>query len=221
MKTTVFFRLLPLLALLAACSNLERSRDLSNPLVSPAVTAAQVCSLCHGLDGNSTSPNIPRLAGQQETYLISQLTSYRSHSRSDPAGFEYMWGLSKNLSDEQISGLARYFAEQKPLKNEASDAPLAAAGKLIYENGLLDKEVPPCMACHGPHGEGMATFPRLAFQHQDYVIKQLQVFQRTDERPNTPMTQVAHLLSEQEMRAVASYLQSFPEDGAAAEQQAQ
>ena len=43
----------------SGCSNLERSRDLANPNVPPAVTAVQVCSICHGIDGNSVSPNFP------------------------------------------------------------------------------------------------------------------------------------------------------------------
>jgi len=66
------------------------------------------------------------------------------------------------------------------------------------------------MACHGPLAQGMATFPRLAGQHQDYLVKQLHVFQETEGRPGTPMKQITHLLSDQEMEAVAGYLQSFP-----------
>ena len=96
--------------------------------------------------------------------------------------------------------------------NAQVDAQKMAAGKVIFENGLPEKDAPPCMACHGPKAEGMATFPRLANQHQDYLVKQLQVFQRTNERPNTPMTQIAHLISKEEMEAVAGYLQSIPND---------
>lgn len=198
------------LVVASGCSNLERSRDLNNPNVSAAVTAVQVCSICHGIDGNSVSPNFPRLSGQQGAYLTAQLENFRGHSRSDPAGFEYMWGLSRQLTDEQIAGLAEYFSKQVPKPNATVDEKLMLAGKEIYENGLPAKEAAPCIACHGPNGEGVATFPRLAHQHQDYMIKQLQVFQRTDARPNTPMTQITHLLSNDEIRAVAGYLQAFP-----------
>jgi len=207
MKATLSLPLLAVLAVMSGCANLERSRDLNNPNVAPAVTAVQVCSVCHGIDGNSVSPNFPRLAAQQPDYLISQLENFRGHGRSDPAGFEYMWGISHKLSDEQIKGLADYFTKQIPKPNTALDATLMAVGKEIYQNGVPSKEAAPCMACHGPEAEGVATFPRLANQHQDYIIKQLQVFQRTDERPNTPMTQIAHLLSVDDMHAVAAYLQ--------------
>lgn len=86
----------------AGCANPERSRDLANPAVSAVTLAQQVCSNCHGLKGNSESPNFPNLAGQTETYFAAQLRGFKSHGRRDPAGFEYMWGLSRNLTEEQI-----------------------------------------------------------------------------------------------------------------------
>lgn len=212
MKKIVITLAVGLAAASTGCTNLERSRDLANPNVPPAVTAVQVCSNCHGIDGNSVSPNFPRLAAQQPAYFIEQLTNFRGQKRSDPAGFEYMWGLSHHLTDDQIKGLADYYAKQVAKPNAAVDAKLVAAGKEIYEKGLPAKEAPPCIACHGPKAEGTANFPRLANQHQDYLIKQLQVFKRTDQRPNTPMTQVAHLMSHDEMEAVTGYLQALPND---------
>ena len=210
MKGILSLPFLAVLAVMSGCANVERSRDLNNPNVAPEVTAVQVCSICHGLDGNSVSPNFPRLAAQQPAYVVSQLENFRGHKRSDPAGFEYMWGLSHNLTDDQIKGLAEYFSKQTPQLNAGVDAELMPLGKEIFENGLPSKEAPPCMTCHGPLAEGTAAFPRLANQHQDYIVKQLEVFQRTDERPNTPMTQVAHLLSVEDIHAVAAYLQAFP-----------
>ena len=70
----------------ASCSNIERSRNLSDPLITARTLAEQVCSNCHGIDGNSVSPTYPRLAGQQAAYIVSQLTNFRGHQRSDPAG---------------------------------------------------------------------------------------------------------------------------------------
>jgi len=196
----------------SACTNLDRSRDLANPNVPPAVTAVQVCSNCHGVDGNSVSPNFPRLAGQQQAYIVAQLENFRSHQRSDPAGFEYMWGISRSLTDDQIKGLADYFAMQVPQPNAPVDAQQMATGKDIFENGVPAKETAPCFACHGPKAEGIASFPRLANQHQDYLVKQLHVFQETEGRPGTPMKQITHLLTHQEMEAVAGYMQAFPND---------
>ena len=199
-----------LLFCLAGCANPERSRDLANPNIDPAVTAVQVCSACHGRDGNSTSPNFPRLAGQKADYIEEQLKNFRAHQRIDPEGYEYMWGISRNLTDAQIAGLAAYFAKQTPQANPAV-APLASdAGKAIYDNGIPDKQVTPCQACHGPKAEGLAAFPRLAGQHQDYMAKQLLVFRDTEGRPGTPMKQVTHNLERQDVMAVTYYIQSMP-----------
>lgn len=194
------------------CANLERSRTLGNPDIPATVLAQQVCSNCHGVDGNSTSPNFPRLAGQTEEYLVSQLNGFRSHSRSDPAGFEYMWGLSRHLTDGQIKGLAAYYAAQMPSKN--ADAPAGSpeqisAGEAIFTHGVADKHIPPCRTCHGEGARGKAQFPRLAGQHADYLVKQLMVFQRTNERPEgSIMNMIAHGLNRQNMEDVAAFLQS-------------
>lgn len=195
---------------LAGCTNLERSRDLANPDINPEVTALQVCSNCHGVDGNSVSPNFPRLAGQQEAYLVAQLEGFRSHHRSDPAGYEYMWGISRSLTDGQIKGLAEYFSRQTPKSNIATTEPQMAAGRKIFEQGIPEKETAPCFACHGANAEGMGAFPRLAGQHEDYLVKQLHVFQETEGRPGTPMKQITHLLSHDDMVNVAGFLQAFP-----------
>ena len=194
-----------------ACAPIERSRRLDNPAIPATTIARQVCSNCHGLDGNSVSPNFPRLAAQPQPYLVNQLTGFRNHHRADPAGFEYMWGLSRHLTDDQIHGLAAYFSSQVSAPNAATAGALAAKGRDIFEHGLADKQVPPCGSCHGDRGQGNGTFPRLAGQHADYVVKQLMVFQRTDERPEgAVMKTVAHLLTHDDMVAVADYVQSMP-----------
>ena len=175
------------------------------------VTAQQVCSNCHGLDGNSISPNFPTLAAQQESYFIEQLKSFRSHNRHDPAGFEYMWGLSRNLTDEQIKGHRTRRTGAFPGSKPASEAQLMAQGKTVFEQGVPAKNIPACTTCHGPDAQGKDNFPRLADQHADYIVKQLQVFQRTEERPEgAVMKTVAHDLTADNMRAVAAYLQALP-----------
>lgn len=202
-----------LLALgVAGCANIERSRDLSNPEVPPTVTAMQVCAICHGVDGNSTSPNFPKLAGQSEEYFVSQMKAFRDHSRSDPAGYEYMWGLSRNLTDEQIAGLAAYFAKQPTFPASAEGVDLEP-GKNIYDNGVPDRNIPACKSCHGPNGAGSGQFPRLAGQHADYLVKQLLVFSRTDERPEgSVMKAVAHDLTMQDVTNVSAYLSTVSAD---------
>lgn len=199
-------------AWLCGCGNIERSRNLADPRVSAVTLAQQVCSNCHGVGGNAVSPNFPNLAGQIEPYLVAQLNGFKSHGRRDPAGFEYMWGLSRSLSEEQINGLAAYYAAQvlipPPIEGDRSRF---EAGRSIFESGVADKGIPACVGCHGAKGEGNAPIPRIAGQHVDYIVKQLLVFQRTDERPEgTIMKTVAHNLTQQHIRDVATYLQAMP-----------
>jgi cytochrome c553 len=211
MKRVSFTLTLALVAIAAGCSSLERSRSLANSSTPAKTLALQVCSNCHGIDGNPVSPNFPRLAGQQEEYFIAQLSEFRNHRRADPEGFEYMWGISRSLTDAQIKGLAAYFAAQNPVSPGPGDSKLIAEGKTIFDSGLPDKGVPPCSTCHGDRGQGNGQFPRLAYQHADYVVKQLAVFQRTDQRPDgVAMKAITHTLSNQNMEAVAAYLQQMP-----------
>jgi len=175
--------------------------------------AAQVCSNCHGVDGNSASPNFPNLASQTEPYLVEQLAAFRKHNRLDPAGFEYMWGLSRSLTDTQIKDLAEFYASQKIRipAYRTGKADRLDAGKAVFSGGVPEKNVPPCATCHGADGMGNQQFPRIAGQHADYVIKQLVVFQRTDERPEGAIMKViAHDLTRENIESVAAYVESLP-----------
>ncbi len=172
MKTLTFSLLAIAIGLVSGCTNLPRSRDLGNPDVSGQVLAEQVCSNCHGVTGSATSPNFPNLARQQEVYLSNQLHEFMGHSRSDPAGYEYMWGISRRLTDKQIEEIAAYFAAQKlrPQPIESSAAQIEG-GQAIFAGGLPEKEFPSA-SCHGPEGMGDDKFPRLAGQHADYASRQ-------------------------------------------------
>jgi cytochrome c553 len=204
-------------ASLAGCANLERSRNLADPNVSGQTLAQQICSNCHGIDGNSVSPNFPNLAAQQKGYLAAQLEGFRKPGRSDPAGFEYMWGLSRHLTDKQIGELADYFAAQVLVSPRAGKSQQATMGKQIFEDGLPAQAIPSCKSCHGEQGEGMAgVAPRIAHQHADYIVKQLNVFQRSDQRPaGAVMKVVAHGLTKQNMADVSQYLQGMTASGPA------
>jgi cytochrome c553 len=196
--------------LCAACSAPERSRTLGDANVSGRTVALQVCATCHGATGSSISPAFPNLAGQQANYLVIQLKSFRSHRRSDPKGHEYMWGMSSPLTDEQITALGDYYAAQQPAPKKRVASSRSAEGQAIYEKGVAATGVVACIACHGARAEGNAQFPRLAGQHEDYLVKQLQIFGSTNARPDgVAMQGIAHALTAQNMKDVAEYLQSL------------
>lgn len=211
MKTVAITLALILAALGMGCQTApERSRNLADPSISGKTLAQQVCSNCHGLDGNSVNPNFPKLAQQQKDYFIDEMKEFKSHDRYDPAGYEYMWGLSRSLSDKQVDELASYFTGQTNIPDKSTDSKREAEGKLIFNQGVPDKNIPPCMVCHGAEAAGLGAFPRLAGQHADYIMKQLLVFQRTDERAQgAVMKNIAHELTPDNIRNVAAYLSTM------------
>ena len=70
-----------------------------------------VCAACHGADGNSATPDFPRLAGQQLDYLVKTLSDYKSGARKDPI----MGATAAGLSKQDMEDLAAYFSTQSGL----------------------------------------------------------------------------------------------------------
>ena len=164
--------------------NPTRSRTLGDYEVAGNVLAVQVCASCHGVNGQSQSPMIPNLAGQQKDYLVNQLQDYRDHTRSNKYGVQYMWGMAGPLKDKQIEELAEYFSKQPPVSGAKMnmDDPKLVRGKEIFDKGIPEQGVVQCNSCHGLSGQGMATFPRLAGQKSYYLIQQLNVWQHPDQK---------------------------------------
>lgn len=174
-----------------------------------AKTLAQdVCSACHGPEGHSISPVFPRLAAQQRGYIIVQLDAFRNHTRGDPNAQAYMWGMASQLSDATIKALATFYSEQKPVHGKPGDPALMAEGKKIYTEGIKEQGVPACQTCHGPNAQGAGAFPRLAGQHVDYLIAQLQGFQ-SGTRSNAPIMQnIVRTMTPEQLKAAATYAAS-------------
>lgn len=168
-------------------------------------TANQVCAACHNADGNSAISANPILAGQIAEYTAKQLAEFKSGARKNPV----MLGMASGLSPEDMRNLGAYYAQQKPKARAAKDAELAKLGQAIYRGGIAAKGVAACASCHSPNGAGMPVqFPRLAGQHADYTVAQLQAF-RSGERANDPnqmMRSTAARLSDREIKAVAEYI---------------
>lgn len=164
-----------------------------------------VCGACHGADGNSTSPAYPSLAGQHPEYIAKQLAEFKSGARKNAI----MAPNVTNLSQDDMLNLAAYFAAQQPKPKMAKDAALVAEGQKIYRGGNAGSGVPACASCHGPAGTGIPVqFPRLAGQHNKYVLSQLKNF-RSGDRANDGgkmMQVIARKMTDQEMKAVSEYI---------------
>lgn len=172
---------------------------------------ATVCAACHGVDGNSVVPNWPKLAGQHAAYLERQASLIKDGNRPVPE----MVGIVAGLTAEDFADLAAYFASQAKSGGLADEA-LLKAGQLLYRAGIADKDIPACMSCHGPAGEGnpLAGYPSLAGQHAVYSEKMLKGFRAgtqwgEEDASSKIMVDVANRLTDAEIQAVSSYIQGL------------
>ena len=166
---------------------------------------AGVCAGCHGADGNGGGdPTWPKLAGQHEEYLVSQLEAFKSGKRKDPM----MSPMAAPLSKEDMRNLAAYFSSLSTKPGAAQSQTLAQKGERIYRGGNAKMGVSACMSCHGPSGHGIPPrFPRISSQSAAYTEKQLFLF-RSDKRPSDAevMTRIAQRMTDAEIKAVSEYM---------------
>ncbi|MDN0129340.1 MULTISPECIES: c-type cytochrome [Yersinia] len=71
------------------------------------------CVACHGMNGKVSVPMYPNLAGQNAMYLEQSLAAYKKGGRTGGQA-EVMRAYVANLSDEDFSDLAAYYASLKP-----------------------------------------------------------------------------------------------------------
>ncbi|MDA8361236.1 MAG: c-type cytochrome [Gammaproteobacteria bacterium] len=170
------------------------------------------CSACHGPTGVSFVPTFPDLAGQGAPYLIKQINDFRNHTRADPQAKSIMWGMAAAIPANKITEIADYFASQKGAPGAPQNPKLVAAGRALYLGGIASTQLPACAACHGSSGLGVEPlFPRLAGQHQAYVVSQLQYF-KAKQRTNDPlqiMQTVAGKLSAKDMQELAAFIRTL------------
>lgn len=63
-----------------------------------------------------------------------------------------------------------------------------------------------CAGCHGPEGVGTADFnPNLACQKKVYLVKQLQYYRDGTRATHPPMTNIARMLSEEEVETISEW----------------
>ena len=174
----------------------------------PPKSVANVCAACHGVDGNSAISANPKLSGQHPEYLYKQLTNFKSGARANAV----MSGMAGMLSDADMHSVAEYFSNQTLSLGQAKTNGSGSLGEKIYRAGIQANAVPACASCHGPSGDGLPIkYPRLSGQHSEYVLNQLRQF-RLGARANDEakmMRTIAAKLTDQEMEAVADYIQGL------------
>jgi cytochrome c553 len=149
------------------------------------------CSVCHGMDGNTTVAGVPRLAGQHPEYIIKAIKSYRDGTRTIPSMHAKITGLSQ----ADMENIAIYFALNEP-KSSTSKAVNSHEGTQFIST---------CIKCHGSSGAGDDLgVPNLAGQNVQYLNKVIKSY-RDSVRDHKVMHQALAGLKDSEVNKIAIY----------------
>ena len=184
---------------------------------------AAACAACHGLDGNATDPTLyPRLAGQSERYIAQQLALFKSGERVNAL----MYPFASTLSAQDMRDIGAYFSTQKSGAGIADDSVVASGpnkgmkfyevGQKLYRSGDTSRNIPACMACHGPTGAGNPgpAYPHVGGQQSWYTARRLQEYRTgtttvRDAALFNVMSTVAKSLTDEEIQSLSSYMQGL------------
>jgi cytochrome c553 len=158
-----------------------------DPVAGLAITAP--CAGCHGVDGNSTDPKNPRLAGQNGEYLITAVNGYKDGSRKN----DLMHDQVMALRDQDVQDLAAYYASKEP------------QALPIRKPLTIAEWTARCGRCHGPEGNSTdPRFPILAGQDQGYLTKALELYHGGG-RTNELMSAMSFLMTQSDIDKLAAY----------------
>ncbi|MBN4063706.1 cytochrome c4 [Cardiobacterium sp. AH-315-I02] len=186
----------------------------ANATFSDAVEAGKaksaLCAGCHGMDGNSLIPMNPKLAGQNQAYMVKQIKDFKANTTRQNA---IMIGMVAALSDEDAADIGAYYQAQAVSQVATFDEEKAAAGSDMYKGGDMTKGIPACQSCHGPMGGGVAGigYPQVGGQFVEYTLAQLKAF-KGGTRSNDDkelMRSIMVKMSDEEMEAVSHYIASL------------
>lgn len=170
---------------------------------------SELCQGCHGETGVNAVSSYPMLAGQYSGYILKQLRNFKSGERSH----QIMNGMAENLSEDDMSDIAAYFASNKRNRGEATED--SQPGKSLFTKGDLKRDILPCISCHGDAGKGAISgediYPLIGGQHKLYLREQLLNW-RSGVRRNGAvgtMNIVTKSLTDAEIEALAAFISSL------------
>jgi cytochrome c553 len=152
---------------------------------------AAVCGGCHGYQGISTDPATPKLAAQDEKYLVEAIKAYRTSRKRENMRL-YITGLG----EKDIENIAAFYATQTSHPAEQ--------GKTIVDD-LTAK----CNRCHSPGTRPDQPIPRIHGQDRDYLVMSLRAY-RDDRRESSTMHKMSLPYGDSIIESVATYYASQP-----------
>ncbi len=179
----------------------------------------ETCAGCHGVDGQGRGLGVfPKLAGQNEAYMIGTLIAYQEDRRHSGT----MEPVAGRVDEEIIKEVAQYYSQLKPGNSKISSMvtqekrEAIARGQEVATNGIPDQNVPSCADCHpttrNPYRN---AYPTLIGQYADYLELQLNLFNQR-KRGGTKSANLMHAvvdhLKPSQMRDVSLYYASLIEE---------
>ncbi len=165
---------------------------------------ADQCASCHGANGRAETSSIPVLAGQPSFYVVTQLYLLREGRRNNQA----MTVVAKGLTDADLSGFSQYIGTLPPVAPPAPPEPIDTAR--MKRGQELTRQYR-CIFCHGADLSGGQQVPRLAGQHEEYVLMSLQGYKSGTRAGYTQaMNAVLTDISEQDVATIAYYAARLP-----------
>jgi cytochrome c553 len=144
---------------------LERGWDVANT----------ACADCHGLDGVSTSPGIPHLAGQRMVYMHRVLQAYQDRDRRND-DMNHAIGF---LNEDAILAVAAFYASLPPVQPQTRDEGWLESAR---EKGrdpfaTIRESMKKCVKCHGEDGNASGSgMPNLTAQDPAYFVQSMQAY---------------------------------------------
>lgn len=184
---------LVLLTAAIACGSPARAAD-----IAAGKEKAELCVGCHGEGGISQMENTPSLAAQPDQFIQWQLVFFRAGTRKN----EQMQPIVEEITNEDIRNLGAYYASLPPPKPAPDDDPD------LSKKGAQAAVGRRCAACHTETYAGTKAVARVAGQREEYLVKALRDY-KTGVRAGgamAAMADVAFVLSEEEIEALAHYL---------------
>lgn len=176
---------------------------------------AIACATCHGVNGEGLAlAGYPSVAGKSAEYLSKQVHDFKAGSRKHPV----MDGIAAALQDDEIVAASSYMESLKspeitimPRSTNPTDL-----GSRLALRGDWSRNIPECIACHGPSGVGVgAAFPKLAGQSELYIINQMNAWKNGTRKNDESdlMGHIARSLNDEEIQAVAVYFSGLGQTG--------
>lgn len=176
-----------------------RNPKLYEPLLKTGGQVAAVCDRCHGVGGNSMTPDVPNLAGQNTVYVLEQARQFADGERQH----EFMRRMIKVMTSDEKIGFSLFYGNQKVKPAPAANLALGAKGRVLYTKD--------CESCHEDHGRGDENLARVAGQQPVYLTVALKRYRAgTGTRVDRDMAKTLNAYADSDIDAVVAYMRAMP-----------